>query len=110
VSSVPPLCSLWSTLHHRGHKEGTEGIEEFLLPLSKISNLIPLILGNHTMPAIETFDWFKNEIWPKANDDVKKFLEERRKYLLQIRNENERRRLIDEVMTDVKAVMMRQKT
>ena len=61
------------------------------------------------MPAIETFDWFKNEIWPKANDDIRKFLEERRECLLQIRNENERSRLIDEIMTDVKVVMTRQK-
>lgn len=61
------------------------------------------------MPAIETFDWFKNEIWPKANDDIRKFLEERREYFLHIRNENERRRLIDEIMTEVKVVMMRQK-
>jgi tetrahydrodipicolinate N-succinyltransferase len=61
------------------------------------------------MAAMETFDWLKNEIWPQANDEIKKFLEERREYILQIRNENERRRLIDEIMTDVKVVMMRQK-
>jgi hypothetical protein len=61
------------------------------------------------MPAIETFDWFKNEIWPKANDEMKKFLQERREYLLQIRNENERRRLIDEVIAEVKGVMKKQK-
>lgn len=61
------------------------------------------------MPAIETFDWFKKEIWPKATDDVKRFLDERREYLLQIRNENERRRLIEEVLADVKNVMKKQK-
>lgn len=61
------------------------------------------------MPAIETFDWFKNEIWPMANDDVREFLEERREYLLRIRNENERRRLIDEIMGEVKTAMMCQK-
>ena len=61
------------------------------------------------MPALETFDWFKNEIWPKANDQVKEFLTERRSYLLQIRNENERRRLIEEIMAEVKAAMKKQK-
>ncbi len=61
------------------------------------------------MAAIETFDWFRNEIWPKANDDVRQFLEERREYLLRVRNENERRRLIDEIMGEVKTAMMRQK-
>jgi len=61
------------------------------------------------MPALDTFDWFKKEIWPKANDEVKKFLDERRDYLLQIRNENERRRLIEEIITEIKAVMKKQK-
>ena len=61
------------------------------------------------MPALETFDWFKNEIWPKANDEMKKFLQERREYLLQIRNENERRRLIEEVIAEVKGAMKKQK-
>lgn len=61
------------------------------------------------MPALETFDWFKKEIWPKANDEVKKFLEERRDYLLRIRNENERRRLIEEIIGEVKSVMKKQK-
>ena len=61
------------------------------------------------MPALETFDWFKNEIWPKANDQIKEFLTERRSYLLQIRNENERRRLIEEIMAEVKAAMKKQK-
>ena len=61
------------------------------------------------MPALDTFDWFKKEIWPKANDEVKKFLDERRDYLLQIRNENERRRLIEEIITEIKSVMKKQK-
>jgi hypothetical protein len=61
------------------------------------------------MPAIETFDWFKNEIWSKATDDVKKFLDEKRDYLLHIRNENERRRLIEEIIGEVKGVMKSKK-
>jgi len=61
------------------------------------------------MPALDTFDWFKKEIWPKANDEVKKFLDERRDYLLQIRNENERRRLIEKIITEIKSVMKKQK-
>ena len=61
------------------------------------------------MPALDTFDWFKKEIWPKANDEVKKFLDDRRDYLLQIRNENERRRLIEKIITEIKSVMKKQK-
>ena len=61
------------------------------------------------MPALETFDWFKNEVWSKASEQVKEFLQERRLYLLEIRNENERRRLIEEIMAEVKMAMKKQK-
>lgn len=55
------------------------------------------------MPAIETFDWLRKELWPAAQKDLRLFLEEKRKYLLNIRNENERRRFVDEVLSEVRA-------
>lgn len=61
------------------------------------------------MPALDTFEWFKKEIWPKANDEVKKFLEERREYFLQVKTENERRHLVEEIISEVKLVMKKQK-
>lgn len=55
------------------------------------------------MPAIETFDWLKKELWPTAQNDLRLFLEEKRKYLLNIRNENERRRFVDEILLEVRS-------
>jgi hypothetical protein len=55
------------------------------------------------MPAIETFDWLKMELWPTAQNDLRLFLEEKRKYLLTIRNENERRRFVEELLSEVRS-------
>lgn len=54
------------------------------------------------MPALETFDWLKNEIWPMANEDLRRFLTAQRDYLLKIRSEDERRRFTDELIRQVK--------
>lgn len=62
------------------------------------------------MPAIVTFDWLKKELWPAAQNDLRLFLEEKRKYLLNIRNENERRRFVDEVLAEVHARRMNLKS
>lgn len=55
------------------------------------------------MPALETFDWLKRELWPTAQNDLRLYLQEKRKYLLNIRNENERRRFVDEVLLEVRS-------
>ncbi|MEX1140357.1 MAG: hypothetical protein WEB33_06925 [Bacteroidota bacterium] len=57
------------------------------------------------MPAIETFDWLKKELWPTAQNDLRLYLEEKRKYLLNIRNENERRRFVDEILLEVRSLV-----
>lgn len=57
------------------------------------------------MPALETYDWFKNEVWPLASEELRTYLEEQRAYLLTIRNENERQRFTREVMDTVKQMM-----
>ena len=56
------------------------------------------------MPALETFDWFARQVFSSADDEVKKYLETQRDSLLKMRNEDERRRLIDGVMTSVKGM------
>ncbi len=61
------------------------------------------------MAAIDTFDWFRNEIWPQATDELKRFFQDRREYLLNIRNENERRRFIEGLMLEVKATLKKQR-
>jgi len=61
------------------------------------------------MPAMETFDWFRNEVRPMVNEEIQKFLDRQRDYLLNIRNENERRRLTDGLILQVKEMMKKQK-
>ncbi len=100
--SICVLCGEAS--NHRGHL----GVAE-IDSLGK--NLEVDVTHNQEtgMSALETFDWFKNEISLKANDEMKKFLEERREYLLRMRNENERRRLIEEIIAEVRAAMKKPK-
>jgi len=74
-----------------------------LIPHTKTPNLIFSFLKGQTMPALETFDWLKNELWPNAQNDLRLFLQEKRKYLLNIRNENERRRFVDEILSEVRS-------
>ena len=62
------------------------------------------------MPAMETFDWFRNEVGPMVNEEIRTFLDRQRDYLLSIRNENERRRLTDELILQVKEMMNKQKS
>jgi len=61
------------------------------------------------MAALETYDWFKKEVWTQVDDETRKFLEDRRHYLLNIRNENERQRFTHEVMNSVKKMMKKVK-
>ncbi|MBI4418320.1 MAG: hypothetical protein HY563_06050 [Ignavibacteriales bacterium] len=61
------------------------------------------------MPALETFDWFMNQIEPRSHEGVRKYLEEQRQYLLNIRNENERRRFVEEVMLEARAMLQERK-
>lgn len=55
------------------------------------------------MPAIDTFDWFKRQLWSLTDDESRAFLRDQRQYLMTIRNEDERRRYTEEIMKDVKA-------
>ena len=59
------------------------------------------------MPAIDTFDWFKKQVWDQLTDDARRALDLQRDYMLTIRNENERRRFIEDLMKDVKQSIKR---
>jgi len=59
------------------------------------------------MPAIDTFDWFKKQVWDQLTDDARRALDGQRDYMLTIRNENERRRFIEDLMKDVKQSIKR---
>ncbi len=54
------------------------------------------------MPAIETFDWFRKEVWSSLDEEARKYLETQRDYLLILRNEDERRRFIEEVISSTR--------
>lgn len=54
------------------------------------------------MPAIETFEWLKRQLWDQLSEEARRGLDHQRDYLLTIRNENERRRFIEDLMKDVK--------
>ncbi len=57
------------------------------------------------MPAVETFDWFTKGVWPQAGEELRRLMEQEREYLLNIRNENERRRFVEEVMLEVRSLL-----
>lgn len=54
------------------------------------------------MPALESFDWYQRQVWPVLDEEGRRYLETQRQYLLTLRNEDERRRLVAEVIGWVK--------
>lgn len=54
------------------------------------------------MPARDSFDWFKRQVWPVLDEEARKYLDAQRQYLLTLRNEDERRRFVAEVIARVK--------
>ena len=55
------------------------------------------------MPAIQSFDWYTQQVWSSLDQETRKSLTEKRDYLLRIRNEDERRRFTEEVMKEVRS-------
>jgi len=55
------------------------------------------------MPAIQSFDWYTQQVWSSLDQETRKSLTEQRDYLLRIRNEDERRRFTEEVMKEVRS-------
>jgi hypothetical protein len=56
------------------------------------------------MSTIDTFDWYKDEAWHALSEEGKRYLESQRRFLLTLRNEDERRRLLTEVMETINAM------
>jgi hypothetical protein len=54
------------------------------------------------MPALESFDWYLQQVSPQLGEEVRKYLEAQRRYLLTLRNEDERRRFVANVIQQVK--------
>jgi hypothetical protein len=57
------------------------------------------------MPARETYDWYLQQVWPQLDDEVRKYLETQRRYMLTLRNEDERRRFVENVIKQVKEML-----
>jgi len=62
------------------------------------------------MAARDTFEWLAGQFWPNPDEEAKKFIHERREYLLTIRNENERERFVQELHTQLREMKKRKST
>ena len=54
------------------------------------------------MAAADTFDWFVASLGTNADESIRKFIRESRAYLLTLRSEDERQRLVEQVMTEIR--------
>lgn len=57
------------------------------------------------MAALDTFEWFIRHFYPNPDAATAELLRREREYLMEIRNENERLRYIDELMRQVRESM-----
>lgn len=57
------------------------------------------------MAALDTFEWFTRHFYPAPDSATQEMLRREREYLMEIRNENERLRYIDELMRRVRESM-----
>ena len=62
------------------------------------------------MAARETFEWLASQFWPNPDKDAKKFIHEKREYLLNIRNENERERYVQELHVQLRELKKKKTT
>ncbi|HCA79770.1 MAG TPA: hypothetical protein DEP53_08555 [Bacteroidetes bacterium] len=79
------------------------------------SEVFPLIQfrifqENQGMAARETFEWLASQFWPNPDKDAKKFIHEKREYLLNIRNENERERYVQELHVQLRELKKKKTT
>jgi len=54
------------------------------------------------MAARETFEWLIGQFWPNPDGRAKKFVHEQREYFLNIRNENERERFVQDLLIQLR--------
>ena len=62
------------------------------------------------MAARDTFEWLTSQFWPVPDNDAKKFIHEQREYLLNIRNENERERFVQELLLQLRELKKKKTT
>jgi hypothetical protein len=53
------------------------------------------------MSAIDTFDWYNARAWEKLDEKTKDFIVGRRRLLVDLRSEDERKRFVFEYMREV---------
>ncbi len=53
------------------------------------------------MSALDTFDWFVSMAVKNPDEELKKFIESQRQYLLALREEDERLRFVHDFMHEV---------
>ncbi len=102
------LPKLYSLLVNRSVNKTPEAFKidcfSGLLPFLKMLIFTPLkakkgkVILKFGMAAIHTFDWFKDQVWSSLDEGTRRFLLEQRDYLLKLRNEDERRRFVEEVI------------
>jgi hypothetical protein len=54
------------------------------------------------MSAIDTFNWTLQQEAPQPDESMKKFIDDKRDYLLSLRSEDERRRFVRELAVQLK--------
>ncbi len=55
------------------------------------------------MAAINTFEWYLGEFFPHPDTPTEELLRARRRYLMDIRSEDERKRYVDELVEQARA-------
>ncbi|MFQ5798681.1 MAG: hypothetical protein ACE5H0_08315 [Bacteroidota bacterium] len=53
------------------------------------------------MSAMDTFDWFVSTALKNPDEELKKFIDSQRQYLLTLREEDEKQRFVQEFMHEV---------
>ena len=53
------------------------------------------------MAAIDTFDWYSARAWEKLDEKIKDFIMRRRRLLMDLRSEDERKRFVFEYIREV---------
>lgn len=54
------------------------------------------------MAAIDTFEWLVRQLWPQTNESTRWLIDEKRKELLALRNENERLLFIENLLQEMR--------
>jgi hypothetical protein len=53
------------------------------------------------MSAIETFDWYTEKVWNDLNEKTVDFIKKQRRYLMDLRSEDEKKRFVFQYIREV---------